>query len=619
MEKRRKRKDKRAEEELRPSEILQEEGTRTENCTMFSRRSLLVALLSVAVGLYLLPSPIDPKPHVLKGPPPALEGPLAVNTRLQNGRRLFSGELHGPESFTADDDGNVYTGTVDGKLWRIGPDDSLTLITQMGQDLPECGSSPDYEPLCGRPHGVRLDRRGQLIVADSYLGLHSVDPQTGDKTMLLSNSQGADGVPFAFLNGLEISAQTGIIYFTDSSSRWGRRHVKLEEEEEEEGGGEGREGRRMKKKGRRSKKKGRRKNRRKRRRRRRRMKKKGRRRSKKKGRRKNRRKKKGRRKNRRKKKRRRRNKKGRRRRRKKKRKTGGRRRRGGGGGGGGGGRRGRRRGGGGGRGGEGRRRRGRRGGRRRRRKKRMRRRGKEEKKEEEEEEEEGRRRKKKRRRRRRWRRKKKRKKSGEKEEEEEEEEEEGGGEEEEEEKEVIELNRLGRLLTFDPQTGSVRVLLDSLYMPNGVVLSPDEHFLLLAETSIGRILRARRPAPRRSLMDNMIGYPDNIRLSDHGTFLVGMTTPRLRKLVPPFLDAIAPYPGLKRLLAKVVPLSWYGLLLPRYALVLELGPDGELVGSLHDPEGRLTWAISDVFQHRGRTYLGSTDLPFLPVLEAGDS
>ncbi|XP_035003342.2 adipocyte plasma membrane-associated protein [Hippoglossus stenolepis] len=383
---------------------------------MFSRRSFLVALLSVAVGLYLLPSPIDPKPHVLKGPPPALEGPLAVNTRLQKGRRLFSGELHGPESFTADDDGNVYTGTVDGKLWRIGPDDSLTLITQMGQNLPECGSSPDYEPLCGRPHGVRLDRRGQLIVADSYLGLHSVDPQTGDKTLLLPNPQGADGVPFAFLNGLEISPQTGIIYFTDSSSRWGRRHVKLE---------------------------------------------------------------------------------------------------------------------------------------------------------------------------------------------------------------VIELNSLGRLLAFDPQTGSVRVLLDSLYMPNGVVLSPDEHFLLLAETSIGRILRFWLKGPRAGtteiVMDNMVGYPDNIRLSDHGTFLVGITTPRFRKLVPPFLDAIAPYPAVKRFLAKVIPLSWYGLLLPRYALVLELGLDGELVGSLHDPEGRLTWAISDVFQHRGRTYLGSTDLPFLPVLEGWDS
>ncbi|KAM9327612.1 adipocyte plasma membrane-associated protein [Pholidichthys leucotaenia] len=383
---------------------------------MFGRRSLLVALLAVAMGLYLLPSPIDPKPHVLKGPPPALEGPLAANTRLQRGHRLFTGKLHGPESFTADDLGNVYTGTVDGKLWKIGPDDSLTFITQMGQNLPECGFSVDYEPVCGRPHGVRMDRHGQLIVADSYLGLHRVDPKTGGKKLLLANSEGAGGVPFAFLNGLEISSQTGIIYFTDSSSRWGRRHVKLE---------------------------------------------------------------------------------------------------------------------------------------------------------------------------------------------------------------VIELNSLGRLLSYDPQTGSVTVLLDSLYMPNGIALSPDEQFLLLAETSIGRILRYWLKGPKAGAMevilDNMIGYPDNIRLSDHGTFLVGITTPRFQKLIPPFLDMIAPYPALKRFIAKVVPLNWYNILLPHYALVLELGLDGKIVGTLHDPEGHLTWAISDVFQHQGRTYLGSTDLPFLPVLEGWES
>lgn len=51
----------------------------------------------------------------------------------------------------------------------------------------------------------------------------------------------------------------------------------------------------------------------------------------------------------------------------------------------------------------------------------------------------------------------------------------------------------------------------------------------------------------------MIGYPDNIRLSDHGTFLVGITTTRFRKLLPPFLDLIAPYPAIKRVLAKVGP------------------------------------------------------------------
>lgn len=53
----------------------------------------------------------------------------------------------------------------------------------------------------------------------------------------------------------------------------------------------------------------------------------------------------------------------------------------------------------------------------------------------------------------------------------------------------------------------------------------------------------------------MIGYPDNIRVSDHGTFLVGITTPRFRKFLPPFLDLIAPYPAFKRFLAKVSALA----------------------------------------------------------------
>ncbi len=54
---------------------------------------------------------------------------------------------------------------------------------------------------------------------------------------------------------------------------------------------------------------------------------------------------------------------------------------------------------------------------------------------------------------------------------------------------VLETNRLGRLLSFDPVTGRVRTLLDSLHMPNGFAFSPDEDFLLLAETSIGRIIK----------------------------------------------------------------------------------------------------------------------------------
>ncbi|NP_001124264.1 uncharacterized protein LOC570908 [Danio rerio] len=389
--------------------ILQSE--RLYHTTMLSQSSVKVVLLAVAVGIYLIPSPIDPEPYIFEDPPPALEGPLAVNTRLQRGRKLFSGQLKGPESFTADQNGNVYTGTVDGKLWRIN-NESLKFITQMGQNIPQCGFSTDYEPVCGRPHGLRLDRDGQLIVADSYYGLFKVDPSTGEKTLLHSSKDGADGIPFGFLNGLEIS-KNGTVFFTDSSSKWGRRHVRYE---------------------------------------------------------------------------------------------------------------------------------------------------------------------------------------------------------------VLETNRLGRLLTFDPTSGRVRTLLDSLYMPNGFAFSPDEDFLLLAETSIGRIIKFWLKGPKAGMkevvLNNMIGYPDNIRLSDRGTFLVGISTVRFAgRLFPPFLDLIGPYPALKRAIVKLVPLSWYDLLLPKYGVVLELDSAGQVIDSLHDPTGHLTWAVSDVFQHGTVYYLGNTDLPFLPVLD----
>lgn len=68
-------------------------------------------------------------------------------------------------------------------------------------------------------------------------------------------------------------------------------------------------------------------------------------------------------------------------------------------------------------------------------------------------------------------------------------------------------------------------------------------------------LKGPKAGTKEVVLDNMIGYPDNIRLSDHGTFLVGLTTPRLQRFLPPFLDLTAPYPAVKRFLVKVKPPS----------------------------------------------------------------
>ena len=54
---------------------------------------------------------------------------------------------------------------------------------------------------------------------------------------------------------------------------------------------------------------------------------------------------------------------------------------------------------------------------------------------------------------------------------------------------VIEGGGQGRLMSYNPESGEKRVLLNGLYFPNGVQLSPDEDFILFCETTMARITR----------------------------------------------------------------------------------------------------------------------------------
>ncbi|KAK0063243.1 adipocyte plasma membrane-associated protein [Biomphalaria pfeifferi] len=183
--------------------------------------SCVIAAASVFV-LLVLPSPIDPEPLYISEDLPELIGPLQVNTNLQNIKKLFQSQLVGPESFAAGPDGSLYTGTADGKIWRI-KDGQLKLVTRTGRDDAACGQF-HMEPLCGRPKGMKLDSEGYLIVADSYKGILKVNVDTGDKQVLLDNFNGSR---FLFLNALDI-ARNGTIYFTDSSTKWERRNYRYE-------------------------------------------------------------------------------------------------------------------------------------------------------------------------------------------------------------------------------------------------------------------------------------------------------------------------------------------------------------------------------------------------------
>ncbi|CAI9101604.1 OLC1v1038969C1 [Oldenlandia corymbosa var. corymbosa] len=87
-----------------------------------------------------------------------------------------------------------------------------------------------------------------------------------------------------------------------------------------------------------------------------------------------------------------------------------------------------------------------------------------------------------------------------------------------------------RLLVYDPRTRTVRVHANGLMFSNGVALSQRGDFILVTETTNGRVLRYwLRPVPGKSAgmiepFAQLLGNPDNIRKNQNGDFWVAMNS-----------------------------------------------------------------------------------------------
>ncbi|NP_001029175.1 adipocyte plasma membrane-associated protein isoform X3 [Rattus norvegicus] len=179
---------------------------------------------------------------------------------------------------------------------------------------------------------------------------------------------------------------------------------------------------------------------------------------------------------------------------------------------------------------------------------------------------------------------------------------------------VMEGTDDGRLLEYDTVTKEVKVLLDQLQFPNGVQLSPEEDFVLVAETAMARIRRVYVSGLMKGgadmFVENMPGFPDNIRPSSSGGYWVAAATIRAN---PGFsmLDFLSDKPFIKRMIFKLFSQETVMKFVPRYSLVLEVSDSGAFRRSLHDPDGQVVTYVSEAHEHDGYLYLGSFRSPFI--------
>lgn len=182
---------------------------------------------------------------------------------------------------------------------------------------------------------------------------------------------------------------------------------------------------------------------------------------------------------------------------------------------------------------------------------------------------------------------------------------------------VLNGDRTGRLLKYNKSNKEVTVLLRGLAFANGVALSKDHSFVLVAETTTCRILRLWLHGPNAGNTDTFAelpGFPDNVRRNSKGEFWVALHAKR---------GFFTKWFVSNRLVGKSLlklPLDFkqlHSLLVggKAHATAIKLSERGEILEVLEDCEGKNMRFISEVEEKDGKLWIGSVLMPFLGIYE----
>ncbi|XP_015120142.1 adipocyte plasma membrane-associated protein [Diachasma alloeum] len=133
------------------------------------------------------------------------------NGRLNGAEKLFKGEIKGPEAFDAYD-GVLYTTLHGGSVSKL-VGNKLVEVVKFGK---KCDGLWEEEK-CGRPLGLKFDKKGNLFVADAYYGIFKVNVKTGKYEKIVDPAQPISGRRPMLPNSIDVTSN-GDLYWTDSSS-----------------------------------------------------------------------------------------------------------------------------------------------------------------------------------------------------------------------------------------------------------------------------------------------------------------------------------------------------------------------------------------------------------------
>lgn len=195
------------------------------------------------------------------------------------------------------------------------------------------------------------------------------------------------------------------------------------------------------------------------------------------------------------------------------------------------------------------------------------------------------------------------------------------------------VNPSGRLIHYERKTGKLSVVLDNLWFANGVALSPDEEFVVVAETHASRIskyyLKGEKKGQREMFVEGLPGVPDNVTPDEDGLW-IGLVVsadpenpmipqalarlPYVRKFILRLLHLIEmpfnfitnlyPNPYTKSIAYKIGSFPSLSFVFPARSTIVRTDWNGKIVGSLHGFDQSVV-TISHVMELNDYLYIGS--------------
>lgn len=200
-------------------------------------------------------------------------------------------------------------------------------------------------------------------------------------------------------------------------------------------------------------------------------------------------------------------------------------------------------------------------------------------------------------------------------------------------------NPSGRLIHYSRETKQMKVLLENLWFDNGVALSPNEDFVVVAESHSSRLMRAWLQGDKKGqsevFIDGLPGAPDNLSYDNESIwFPLASAADENHPMVP---HLIANYPTLRMFTVHLMELfempfrfisSFYPnqftnfvcrefgsmdmitVLLPPRRTVLKLDWTGKVVQSFHGSD-KSAGSTTHVMKLDDYLYLGSVTSNFI--------